>query len=155
MAGQFPGRNWEANMERRLAQSVARSRDLFGSRGSTALGPRSAGGPSDGIPWWRGLASATDGVFAMMSDGRITLWNPAAERITGYTAGEVLGRRCWDVFAGREASGERFCSSSCPSPTLIKSGGPIESFDLQISSKGGRLIWLNMSTVVLPIADAQ
>src|SRR5713226_4641214 len=155
MARQLPDRNWEANMKRGLAQSVARSRELFGSRGSTALGPRSAGGPSDGIPWWRGLASATDGVFAMMSDGRITLWNPAAERITGYTAGEVLGRRCCDVFAGRDSVGEPLCSSNCRLLTLIKSGEPVESFDLQTYSKGGRPIWLNMSTVVLRDGDTK
>jgi PAS domain S-box-containing protein len=137
-------------MERGLAQSVARSGDLFGSRGSTALRPRSAGGPSDGIPWWRGLAAAADGVFAMTSDGRITLWNPAAERIIGYTAGEVLGRRCCDVFAGLDSVGEPLCSSNCRLLTLIKSGKPVESFDLKTSSKGGRSISLNMSTIVLP-----
>jgi len=142
-------------MKRGLAQSVVRSRELFGSRGSTALRPRSAGGPSDGIPWWRGLDAAADGVFAMMSDGRITLWNPAAERITGYTAGEVLGRRCCDVFAGRDSVGEPLCSSNCRLLTLIKSGEPVESFDLQTYSKGGRPIWLNMSTVVLPDGDTK
>lgn len=142
-------------MERRLAQSIARSRGLFGSPASTALGPLSAGSPSDGIPWWRGLASAADGVCAIMSDGRMTLWNPAAERITGYMAAEVLGRRCCDVFAACDSGGEPLCSSNCRLLTLIKSGGPIETFDLQIGSKGGRLIWLNMSTVVLPVADAQ
>ncbi len=142
-------------MERRLAQSVARSRGLFGSPGSTVLGLRSAGGPSDGIPWWRGLAAAADGVFAMMSDGRITLWNPTAERITGYMAAEIVGRRCCDVFAGRDSSGEPLCSSNCRLLTLIKSGEPVESFDLQTSSKGGRRIWLNMSTVVLPDGDTK
>ena len=142
-------------MERRLAQRVARSRGLFGSPGSTVLGPRSAGGPSDGIPWWRGLAAAADGAFAMMSDGRITLWNPTAERITGYMGAEVLGRRCCDVFAGRDSGGEPLCSSNCRLLTLIKSGQPVQSFDLQTSSKGGRPIWLNMSTVVLPDGDTR
>ena len=142
-------------MERRLAPSVARSSELFGSRTSTAFGPRSGGGPSDGIPWGRGLAAAADGVFAMTSDGRITLWNSAAERITGYTAGEVLGRRCCDVFAGRDSVGEPLCSSNCRLLTLIKSGEPVESFDLQTYSKGGRPIWLNMSTVVLPEGDTK
>src|SRR6266516_4697607 len=142
--------NWEANMKRRFAQSVTRPSKQFASRGSTALGPRSAGGSSDEIPWRRGLAAAPDGVFTMMSDGRITLWNAAAERITGYTAGEVLGRRCCDVFAGRDSAGEQLCSANCRLLTLIKSGEPVESFDLQTCCKGGRPIWLNMSTVVLP-----
>ena len=89
-----------------------------------------------------------------MSDGRITLWNPAAERITGYRASEVLGRRCCDVFVARDARGERFCPALCRSLLLNKRGEPVESFDLQVSSKGGRQIWLNMSTVVLPVTDA-
>jgi PAS domain S-box-containing protein len=138
-------------MERRLAQNVAQSRGLLGSPSSTVLGSV----PSDGIPWWRGLAAAADGAFAMMNDGRITLWNPAAERITGNTAAEVLGRRCCDVFAGRDSGGERLCSSNCRLLTLIKSGEPVETFDLQTSSKGGRPIWLNMSTVVLPDRDTK
>jgi PAS domain S-box-containing protein len=142
-------------MERRLVQGVARPRTLFESPGSTALEPRAAGGPLDGIRWWRGLAAAADGAFAMMSDGRITLWNPAAERITGYTASDVLGRRCCDVFAGRGRGGEPLCSSNCPLLTLIKSGEPVESFDLQTRSKGGRTIWVNMSTIVLPDGDTK
>lgn len=132
-------------MDRRLAISGAQSHGLFGSPG-----PQSAAGPSDGIPWSRGLAAAADGAFAMRSDGRITLWNPAAERITGYMAAEVLGRRCCDVFAGRDAGGKTLCSSNCWLLTLIKNGEPVETFDLQTRSKGGRPIWLNMSTVVLP-----
>lgn len=111
---------------------------------------RSAEGLSDGIPWWRGLVAAADGVFAMKNDGRITLWNSTAERITGYPAAEVIGRRCCDVFAGLDSSGELLCSSNCRFLTLIKSGEPVESFDLQTRFKGGRRIWLNMSTVVLP-----
>src|ERR1700687_306377 len=155
MAKQLPGESREANMKRRLAQSVARPGELFDSRGSTTRRPRSAGGPPDGSPWWRGLAAAADGVFAMMSDGRITLWNPAAERITGYMADEVFGRRCCDVFAGRDSVGELLCSSNCRLLTLIKSGEPVKSFDLQTYSKGGRPIWLNMSTVVLPEGDTK
>ncbi len=107
-----------------------------------------------GTPWWHGLSVAADGAFALTSDGRITLWNLAAERITGYPASEVVGRRCCDVFVARDASGERFCPSICRSPFLNKSREPIESFDLQVQSKGGRQIWLNMSTVVLPITEA-
>ncbi len=91
----------------------------------------------------------------MTSDGRITLWNPAAERITGYTAAEVLGRRCYDVFAGCDSGGEPLCSSNCRLLTLITRGEPVESFDLQTCSKGGRPIWLNMSTIVLLDGDTK
>jgi PAS domain S-box-containing protein len=109
---------------------------------------------SDGGAWWHAFFNAADGACALLSDGRITFWNAATEKITGYAVGEVVGRRCCEVFGLREARGERSCSSRCRSALLNKSNGPIESFDLQISSKSGRLIWINMSTVIAPVTDA-
>jgi len=125
-------------MERRLTQSVARVQRA-----------------PDGIGWWRGLTSAADGAFAITGEGRITLWNPAAERITGHTAAEVVGRHCYEVFAGRDASGGALCAPNCRLLTLIRRGDRVESFDLQTSAKGGRPTWLNMSTVVMPDAHGR
>ena len=139
-------------MEQGPAHSVPPSHRLSRPAGRLRSGSPTA--PPPGAPWWHGLAAAADGAFALMSDGRITLWNPAAERITGYRASEVLGRRCCDVFIARDARGERFCPALCRSPLQNKRREPAESFDLQVSSKGGRQIWLNMSTVVLPVTSA-
>jgi PAS domain-containing protein len=76
------------SMERRLAQSAARAQRT-----------------PDGIGWWRGLTSAADGAFAITGEGRITLWNTVAERITGHTAAEVVGRHCYAVTESRAGSG--------------------------------------------------
>src|SRR6185312_583320 len=38
------------------------------------------------------LHSASDAIIATDRDGRITLWNPGAERIFGFTAGEASGQ---------------------------------------------------------------
>jgi two-component system phosphate regulon sensor histidine kinase PhoR len=38
------------------------------------------------------VAALTDGLAIVDQDGRIRLWNPAAERMTGFRAAEVLGR---------------------------------------------------------------
>ncbi len=38
------------------------------------------------------LLAAGDAIIAAAADGSILLWNPAAERIFGYTEGEALGR---------------------------------------------------------------
>jgi PAS domain S-box-containing protein len=35
-----------------------------------------------------------EGVFTLDEDGRISSWNPAMEKITGYPAAEALGRNC-------------------------------------------------------------
>ena len=38
--------------------------------------------------------SMADGVFTMDAQGKISSWNPAMERISGYTVEEALGRTC-------------------------------------------------------------
>jgi PAS domain S-box-containing protein len=38
------------------------------------------------------LRSASDAIIATDRDGRITFWNPGAERIFGFTAGEAVGQ---------------------------------------------------------------
>jgi PAS domain S-box-containing protein len=38
------------------------------------------------------LHSASDAIIATDRDGRITFWNPGAERIFGFTAGEATGQ---------------------------------------------------------------
>ena len=42
----------------------------------------------------RVIASMADGLFIMDATGRIVSWNPAMERISGYSAAEALGRTC-------------------------------------------------------------
>jgi PAS domain S-box-containing protein len=137
---------------RRFPTATTRSRLVSASSLDTAPSPQP--NPADGIFWWHGLVAAADGAFAL-TVGRITRWNLAAARITGYEADEVLGRRCCDVFVGRDAKGDRCCSASCRLLGQIRNGEPVETFDLQTASKTGRPIWLNMSTVVLPVADAK
>ena len=40
------------------------------------------------------IESMADGVFTLDTDGRITSWNPAMERISGYAATAALGQTC-------------------------------------------------------------
>ena len=42
------------------------------------------------------IDSLVDGVYITDTERRILLWNKAAERITGWSAGEVVGRTCYD-----------------------------------------------------------
>jgi PAS domain S-box-containing protein len=96
------------------------------------------------------LARAGDGAFVITTDGRIVLWNRAAEKILGYTAREALGRPCCELFVGRDDSGNRLCYRGCHVMTLVKMGDPVQNFDMQTRSKSGRLLWLNVSIIVTP-----
>ena len=40
------------------------------------------------------LKSIGDGVFVLDTNGLIVAWNPAMEKITGYSAEEILGKSC-------------------------------------------------------------
>jgi two-component system, NtrC family, nitrogen regulation sensor histidine kinase GlnL len=44
------------------------------------------------------LASLTNGIVTVDLDGRVVTLNPAAEMMTGFFAGEVMGRYCTEVF---------------------------------------------------------
>jgi PAS domain S-box-containing protein len=97
------------------------------------------------------LARAGDGVFAVR-DGRLVLWNRAAEKILGYAAREVVGRLCCDIFVGHDDHGNRLCYQGCHVMTLIKLGEPIQSFDMKTRTKTGHPVWLNVSILAVPDA---
>jgi PAS domain S-box-containing protein len=98
------------------------------------------------------LAGAGDGACAVAGDGRIVLWNRAAEKILGYAARETLGRPCCDVFVGQDDRGNRLCYQGCHVMKLVDLGETIQSFDMKTRSKAGRPLWLNVS--ILRVADA-
>jgi len=94
------------------------------------------------------LARTGDGVFAITADGKIVLWNRAAEKILGYTAREAIGRACCELFVGRDDSGNRLCYKGCHVMSLVGMGDPVQSFDMQTRTKAGRPVWLNISILV-------
>jgi PAS domain S-box-containing protein len=96
------------------------------------------------------LAGSGDGVFVIGADGRIVLWNRSAERILGYTAREVIGRSCCDVFVGRDDDRNRLCYQGCHVVTLVKTGEPIQTFDMSTRTKAGTPVWINVSLLVVP-----
>ncbi|HEX9693760.1 MAG TPA: ATP-binding protein [Actinomycetota bacterium] len=53
----------------------------------------------------------SDGVFVISHDGRILSWNPAMERITGFTHEEVDGRVCEEVLGGSSGGGGELVAS--------------------------------------------
>jgi PAS domain S-box-containing protein len=60
----------------------------------------------------RVLAAVGDGVVLVDDVGVVRLWNPAAERIVGLAAKDVLGRRLVDAFPGWQVVAARVATTS-------------------------------------------
>jgi PAS domain S-box-containing protein len=98
-----------------------------------------------------GLLSGTaDGVCSVGRDGKIVMWNRAAEQILGHAAREVLGRHCCEVFAGRDTGGNRLCYTGCHVLTLVRLGEPVQHFQMATRTKQGKSVWLDVSILVVP-----
>ena len=98
------------------------------------------------------LAAAGDGACVVGADGRIVLWNRAAERILGYPARDILGRPCCDVFVGHDDHGNRLGYQGCHEMKLVDLAETVEAFDMKTRSKTGHPVWLNVS--ILRMAGA-
>ena len=96
------------------------------------------------------LSDTADGVCGVGPDGRIVLWNRAAERILGHVARDVLGRPCCDVFVGRDVGGNRLCYRGCHVLTLVGQGDVVQHFQMATRTKQGTPLWLDVSILVVP-----
>jgi len=83
------------------------------------------------------------GVFTVDDNTCITSFNQSAERITGYTADEVIGTRCSEVFRTDH------CSQVCPLRLSIASRRPSRNREIRIKSRDGREIPISVSTAPL------
>jgi PAS domain S-box-containing protein len=60
------------------------------------------------------LAKGNDPAFVVDPQGRVILWNPAAEAFLGVSAGEAIGRHCATVVRGAGVAGQFECTRNCP-----------------------------------------
>jgi PAS domain S-box-containing protein len=113
-----------------------------------------AGTAADVWPVWLDpFANTADGAVAVDLTGRIIFWNHAAEAILGYTAPEVVGRRCHEVLHGRDADRNLICHPHCHVLAMAHEGEPAHAHDVIVRAKDGAERWLNMSTVLMSAPD--
>ena len=85
------------------------------------------------------LANVADGIIAVDREGKVVLWNEAAERITGVPAEDALGRPPVQVL-----------QRTLESPDETQTGARLVSI-----SRGGEEVWLSLSEAVMrdPLGD--
>ncbi len=89
------------------------------------------------------LDSVADGVFTIDENFIITSFNRAAEKITGYTAKDAIGRPCRQVL---QAS---ICSSDCPMVKALNTKAKTIAQNVSIRGRQGRMIPVSLSATAL------
>jgi len=68
-----------------------------------------------------------DGVYFVDRDRVITYWNKGAERITGYSTTQTIGRSCRDNLLNHvTATGIQLCLNNCPLAAVMEDGNERE-----------------------------
>ena len=83
------------------------------------------------------LDSMAEGVFTLDPHGRITSWNPAMERITGYRVDEAIGQSC------QLLKFSKCFDQTCPSSIAecqIFERGTVDPTECQLQHKNGQFI---------------
>ena len=99
------------------------------------------------------LDSLHDGVYFVDRERKILYWNKGAELLTGYSAGEVVGRSCFDNILMHVTSGGcSLCLHGCPLGKTIEDGQRRES-EIFLRHKLGHRV--PVSVRAAPITDNQ
>ncbi|MBD3182850.1 PAS domain-containing protein [Candidatus Poribacteria bacterium] len=95
------------------------------------------------------LDSIAEGVFTINANWQIESFNAAAERITGFTADEAIGRPCYEVFRSD------MCGENCALARSLETGEPVSGCEVNITSKDGKRVPISVSASVLVNDDGQ
>ena len=91
------------------------------------------------------VASSRDAIISKTLDGTITSWNPAAERIFGYTAEEMVGASVFKLIPEELHPSEREVLAR------LSQGEMVAVAETERVRKDGRRIWISLS--VSPVQD--
>ena len=89
------------------------------------------------------LSSIADGVFTVDEDHTITSFNRAAEEITGFSASEAIGEKCYNIFRSP------MCQTDCLLNECIRRGGPVTGLEMAILNRQNDEVPISVSTAVL------
>jgi DNA-binding NarL/FixJ family response regulator len=96
------------------------------------------------------LASSDAPALATDHSNRVVFWNRAAERLLGKPAGQVLGRRCHEVMAGRDVFGNRLCHENCAVSVMTREGETVQGFEMVVSPAPKQEQAVNVTVLTIP-----
>ncbi len=95
------------------------------------------------------LTNLHDGLYFVNIERRITYWNTAAERITGFKTEEVIGSFCSDnILIHVDNKGNELCKCMCPLARTMQDGTPRET-DVFLHHKNGHRVPVTVRVTAL------
>jgi len=95
------------------------------------------------------LDSIAEGVFTVDLQWRITSFNRAAERITGFNRDEAIGQYCYEIFRSDQ------CFERCPLKETMETGKTIVDREVRILDRYNREVPVSVSTALLRDEDGE
>ena len=90
------------------------------------------------------ISASADGIMVVDGNHRVLAVNPALEKLTGFTAAELLKRQsCAYALGARRADDVFLCDTVCP----FRQGedDQVPAVDARIVTKDGRELWVNIA----------
>ncbi|MBI5116577.1 sigma 54-interacting transcriptional regulator [Candidatus Poribacteria bacterium] len=87
--------------------------------------------------------SISEGVFTTDHDCRITSFNRAAEKISGFSREEAIGKYCFDIFR------TDLCQTRCALRNTLENGKSVSNVRVTIITRDGRKAPISVSTTLL------
>jgi PAS domain S-box-containing protein len=89
------------------------------------------------------LNSLAEGVITVDKDFKITFFNEAAEKITGFNKEKVIGNYCKNVFKSE------FCFSNCPIANVLQNGKNVYDVDTSIQCNNAEPLSIRLNAAIL------
>ena len=98
------------------------------------------------------ISRSGQAVFAIDSADRIILWNGKCEKVLGRKSRDVLGKKCYEVLAGRDVHGNIYCYRNCPVAFQAreKPSDPVQKFSLAVELGKSGPKWFEISLFAIP-----
>jgi diguanylate cyclase (GGDEF)-like protein/PAS domain S-box-containing protein len=92
----------------------------------------------------------SEGVYFIDRKGFITFWNKAAERISGYSREQVIGKKCSDnLLKHVDASGKELCVEGCPLAACMDDGRQREA-EVFLHHRDGHRVPVCVKAIPIP-----
>ena len=93
------------------------------------------------------LESIEEGVFTVNQEWKIMSFNRAAEKITGFTRKQAIGKSCYEIFR------TNVCDNGCILRQTMQTGNPISNMPVYITRADGKRVPISVNTAVLRASD--